>query len=65
MTLCRLMRAVYRALAIAGGIWVYVPPVEEQTWQGPPAWHPERLLPDVPLNETEMALFRQLTGIWQ
>jgi hypothetical protein len=63
MTAPRILRAVYRALVAAGRMYVWVPEHDERReLTGPPAWHPERLCPDVPLTRTEQELNRQLTG---
>ncbi|MFG2986837.1 DUF6059 family protein [Streptomyces sp. NPDC048258] len=61
----RVLHAVYKMLVAAGSIWVWFPPEETSAPQGPPPRHPERLRPDLPFDETEAALFRQLMGLWQ
>ncbi|WP_254407733.1 DUF6059 family protein [Streptomyces sp. GMY02] len=51
-----------------GRIWVYIPPSpppsrpDSRPLTGPVRGHPERLCPEVPLNEVELALRRQLLG---
>ncbi|MFF2521134.1 DUF6059 family protein [Streptomyces liangshanensis] len=78
LLLARCLRSAVNALVAFGHLWVYVPPLPRspaaQTPQSPPAppgpheltgpapGHPERLCPEVPLTETEMALRRQLLG---
>ncbi|MFG2885262.1 DUF6059 family protein [Streptomyces sp. NPDC048297] len=62
-----MLRALYRGLVAAGRMYVWLPESHEGREltgppAGPPAWHPERLRPDVPLTRTERALDRQLTG---
>ncbi|MGW1196797.1 DUF6059 family protein [Streptomyces sp. NPDC002536] len=42
-------------------MWVYLPPVPDLPWLGdPPAGHPERLRPDIPLSDFERFARRQL-----
>ncbi|MEV5567822.1 DUF6059 family protein [Streptomyces sp. NPDC052196] len=63
MTTRRMLRAVYRAMVAAGRMYVPVLPDEEN--ESPPSdipyWHPERLRPDIPFSESELALYSQLT----
>lgn len=69
MNLNGLLREVSRAVSAGGLLWVCVPPVEERPRRtpprpthltGPPSGHPERLRPDLPLNQVERLLQRQL-----
>ncbi|GHH51194.1 DUF6059 family protein [Streptomyces candidus] len=63
----RLLRAGFRTLSAAGLMWLGLaaePPdpaaQAPPELRPPPAGHPERLCPDVPLSATERALDRQL-----
>ncbi|WP_406458019.1 hypothetical protein OG782_35015 [Streptomyces sp. NBC_00876] len=61
--LARYLRSVMDAVVAFGHIWVHIPPVTEPGGvpvAGPPAGHPERLCPEIPLSEAEMAWRRQL-----
>ncbi|WP_046508714.1 DUF6059 family protein [Streptomyces odonnellii] len=72
LRLARLLRSLVSSMGkwmIAyGQIWVYIPPSAPQPrpgsrpLTGPVRGHPERLCPEVPLNEVELALRRELLG---
>ncbi|MFF8293464.1 DUF6059 family protein [Streptomyces sp. NPDC016309] len=60
----RFLRGCYDALAAAGWLWLGVPmppPLEARPpLRPPPHGHPERLRPDLPPSDAELALWRQL-----
>ncbi|MDX3854758.1 DUF6059 family protein [Streptomyces sp. AK02-01A] len=64
--LARCRRSAVNWLIAFGQIWVYIPPTAPPASPaptGPAPGHPERLCPEVPLSEVEMALLRQLLGV--
>ena len=75
-TLRWVLRPLAQGCASFGGLGVHVPPMPHQDWDGgwfvsasprrrqrldrPPARHPERLQPDLPLSETELRIEQEL-----
>lgn len=63
------LRGIYSSLVAAGWIWLGISmigpplPVLARRLDEPPAGHPERLCPHVPLTSTELALQRQLVAL--
>ncbi|GAA2501793.1 hypothetical protein GCM10010393_37740 [Streptomyces gobitricini] len=60
----RFLRGCYDALAAAGWLWLGLPmappPVSRPELRPPSHGHPERLRPDLPPSDAELALWRQL-----
>lgn len=60
----RFLRGCYDALAAAGWLWLGLPmpppPEPRPELRPPPHGHPERVRPDLPPSDAELALWHQL-----
>ncbi|BAU83984.1 DUF6059 family protein [Streptomyces laurentii] len=64
------VRGIYSTLLAAGWVWLGISTIGPPVLMGtptrrldePPAGHPERLCPHIPLSSTELALQRQLAA---